>query len=228
MFAEHDVNEDWVFRGQTPDKPLLPRIARENSSNDLASREKKLLEEFGRRIAAFGLGQIKSEWELISLAQHYGGPTRLLDWSRSALTALWFSVKDEMPKGQASSPLWMLHLKSGDFESVDTSSPFKGGATKFVEPAHVSTRLLAQESVFSVHRYSDSSGKFVAMERNKIYRERMVKIEIGRAHRSKIEAQLKILGVHAATTFPDLFGLAEFLSKKYKFDSNSVELERRS
>lgn len=38
-------------------------------------------------------------WSVIALAQHYGVPTRLLDWSRSAWTAAYFAVADAAVHG---------------------------------------------------------------------------------------------------------------------------------
>lgn len=48
------------------------------------------------------------EWEWLFLMQHYGVPTRLLDWSESPLVALYFAVEDKSETRDKDGVLWCL------------------------------------------------------------------------------------------------------------------------
>lgn len=50
----------------------------------------------------------KNPWELFTLMQHHGLPTRLLDWSKSPLNALYFALTQEAEKN-TNRIVWILH-----------------------------------------------------------------------------------------------------------------------
>ena len=89
---EENVNRgnksDLLFRGQQKDEPLLPKLARLNLNGEIDNVEKLILEEFKKGILPLSEFKPEDEWDLLALAQHNGLPTRLLDWTFSALTAL--------------------------------------------------------------------------------------------------------------------------------------------
>jgi len=227
VLAALDLDDSWVFRGQGQEWSLLPKVVREQPGTDWASREEKMMSEFARRVSAF-LGNSTTEpWDLLALAQHHGVPTRLLDWSRGALTALWFAVREpKKPEWTTPSVVWALPLKNDDWLNTRESSakPYQLGGTRFIEPFHISPRIGAQDGVFSVHQFAKKADQFIALDKNTKFNSRLKKIEIPIKDREKIRARLRLLGVHAATLFPDIGGLAEYISEKYKFKSRVVNL----
>jgi hypothetical protein len=86
----HDGNFlDFVFRGQGADYPLIPKICRLKPKGDLLQVEKILLKEFKRSNPLLVQQQSPlNDWDYLTLGQHFGLPTRLLDWSNNALTGL--------------------------------------------------------------------------------------------------------------------------------------------
>ena len=64
--------------------------------------EDEIRSEFKRRAPQLMLGvQPNSDWERYFLMQHYGMPTRLLDWSEGALLALHFALMSNQRRSDA-------------------------------------------------------------------------------------------------------------------------------
>ena len=78
---------------------LRPKLYRggETDISKLFGFEEELRGEFKRRgwqlAPGLTLPVSEDEWGWYSLMQHYGAPTRLLDWSDGALTRLYFAVR---------------------------------------------------------------------------------------------------------------------------------------
>lgn len=87
-----DIGRDrslWVFRGLNRNYPLQNSLSRINSSP--TNIEAHLLRNF-RKYARAEHQSPDTFWYWISLAQHHGLPTRLLDWTFSPLLALHFAT----------------------------------------------------------------------------------------------------------------------------------------
>ena len=84
------------FRGHArAEYKLLPSLAR---NPDALSRESLLAKRFKQNAYTFIRIQPSTEWEWQFLMQHYGVPTRLLDWSEAPLVGAYFAVHDEDQK----------------------------------------------------------------------------------------------------------------------------------
>jgi len=94
------ANQRIYYRGESKKShDLLPSIGRKHSFGGMEikrfepNQEKNLLHRFRRNYYAHS-GKAISEWEALLLARHYGLPTRLLDWSASALASLFFACEN--------------------------------------------------------------------------------------------------------------------------------------
>jgi hypothetical protein len=95
------------FRGHSKSTfTLLPSLAR----NPIAiQRESLLAKRFKQNAYSFRQRPPADEWEWLFLMQHFGVPTRLLDWSETPLVGAYFAVHDDDPSHAASDGhIWAL------------------------------------------------------------------------------------------------------------------------
>ena len=114
------VSSKFLYRGMAHVSWLLqPGIFRnigeqyegwdENTRKYLTfSTELRILQHFRQEAAAY-VNQNRDESDIwwVELAQHYGVPTRFLDWSENPLVALYFACENNSQKEEA--VVWMLN-----------------------------------------------------------------------------------------------------------------------
>jgi hypothetical protein len=178
---------DFIFRGQSVDRPLLPKLGRVVPKGNRANIEQLMFKEFQRRSIALSDLRPQSDWDFLSLAQHHGLPTRLLDWTYSALAALFFAVAhptEELEPDDA--VVWLLKTNKEDFiDETTREKPFDKGGTRIFRPKLITRRIAVQGGVFTVHRLSDDD-TFVPVDNNKSFKSRLVKFAIPAANFSHI------------------------------------------
>jgi hypothetical protein len=80
---------EWYRGHSSADYKLLPSLAREPCD---VKAEQTLIKRFKQNAYPFLKMPPQDPWGWLFLMQHHEAPTRLLDWSDSPLTALWFAV----------------------------------------------------------------------------------------------------------------------------------------
>jgi FRG domain len=200
----------WLFRGQPIDKPLLPKLVRDRSHADAVSHESEMIETFKIRARPYLAGEKMSKMEWLSLAQHSGLATRLLDWSDNPLAGLWFAVR-ELPKEQEHGVLWMFSVSDEDRADVN-SNPYRGPRTQIFRPAHITPSIIAQGGYFTVHKYVAAEKRFVALEQNVKYKSRLQKLIVPTTCFASLRTELDVCGVNRAQLFPGLEGLASHIN----------------
>jgi hypothetical protein len=112
----------WIFRGQTasllPLETSLERACKnfERPVKEARKIEDQLLREFQRKYHHYAvhIPKTKNSLEWFSLMQHYGAPTRLLDFTYSIYVAAYFAL--ENAEGQCA--VWAINMKWAAEESA--------------------------------------------------------------------------------------------------------------
>ncbi len=233
-----DNNEEFLFRGQRRDLPLLPKLARIKLRGEIHDIEKLIIDEFRRTSLPLLEFHPDNDWDLLALAQHHGLPTRLLDWTYSALAALYFTVKEppspykDKENASRHGVVWLLKPKVEDFrKDTNEFGPLSNKNTKIFRPKVISKRISAQAGLFTVHKIKKNE-KVAKFENHKDFREKLIKIIVPPKHFPQIRHRLNMLGVNSAALFPDIDGLCSHLQWRYSFynDEEQIkkELKRRS
>jgi len=207
-----------LFRGQNIDKPLLPKLARLRLNGSIEKVEKLILSEFKRGVLPLSEFKPENEWDLLALAQHHGLPTRLLDWSYSALVALWFAVSEapikKDDKTNENGVVWILNAEVIDFRTDNTASPLSNKITKIYRSTVISRRISAQAGAFTVHKINEG-GRVIKFETNKRYGKKLTKVIIPSERFKILRKNLNILGINNSTIYPDLDGLCKHLERRF-------------
>ena len=176
------------------------------------------------RHASCPTGDDPSGW--LFLMQHYGLPTRLLDWSESPLVGLYFAV-EAGAADDADAALWalcptllnlyqlkrqaicmpgsqdLIHLCREAFVSSD-KSPDCRIISVLTEQSDI--RHMIQQSVFTIHGCGTPMGDLP--EANRF----LARIRIPAKAKSGFRQVLALFGISRAVLFPDLENLATELA----------------
>ncbi len=190
-----------VFRGVKSDSyKLIPKIGRYKKFQNIKSIEKEeshILRLFKEKSFPYLQYIPKNDWEWLAMGQHFGLPTRLLDWTRNPLVALYFSVQ----KYHNGDSLVYAYENKKYIEIMKHEDPFKRKTVGKFLPIHINPRITAQSAVFTIH--PNPLIPFVSSKIDKLI--------IKKEFRKKLKKILFKYGVHEACLFPGIDGAARYI-----------------
>jgi hypothetical protein len=209
-----DQQEYILFRGQNVDKSLMPMIGRDNllikHNHTRDETETILFNDFRQQAVPYlRPSEIIEEIDWLALARHHALPTRLLDWTKSPLIALWFAVFAPPPQGEKG-VVWMYSPKDSD-HAKEPVTPFAIDKIKVLMPRHTNRRLIAQLGAFTIHPFNKTALKYETLDLNPDFENDLVKFTIEANIFSNIRWELDRLGFNKGYLFPDLDGLCTYL-----------------
>lgn len=226
----------YVFRG-LPNKSFDLRTSLMRLGGDFATLEKHLLRNF-KKYGHDSFDTARPIWHWLTIAQHHGLPTRLLDWTYSPLVAMHFATAEigcanndgiiwkvnyhdsykQLPKKMSDClddqggnvfTVEMLTSLVKDLDSFDLLS--KKDFFIFFEPPSMDARIVNQHALFSIASNSNINMENILNEADIDCQAIIIPKEIKWEIRDKLDQS----NITERVLFPGLDGLSDWLKRHY-------------
>ena len=165
----------------------------------------------------------------LTLAQHYGLPTRLLDWTTSPLMALFFAVEDEKNEDDGCLwAMWPMRLNEAHALRPALVRPDEPIYNQIVDAAfdepvgtplgpmalatvarQIDVRMLVQQSAFTIH--SDGTDlRYISTPSVILH-----KYIVPAGDKKNLRALTRLFGLPRSLVFPELPGLSQELREQF-------------
>lgn len=216
-YVEHVLDNqrtqsDMIYRGHASvDWDLKPGIGRNNYSREL---EQKVFEQFKMKYYSYTSERPLTDMDVMFLAQHYGLPTRLLDWSYNPMIALYFACESHP---EVDGCIYTVSLR--EFLVVDSESDMNAPRTmkdimSMKKPMYVVPN-------YTDERYKNQSALFLLCNKpEKKFTSVPLTYVIKKEAKEQIIKDLALLGYDRTLVFPMLDSLCKDIKKRLGLEIN--------
>ena len=194
-------HSNFIYRGENSDKyELRSTFGRDQFTNPKNNQvqERAYFEDFKKQALPYLEFHPQNQLDWLSVAQHHCLHTRLLDWTKNPLVAIYFAVKGTT---KTDTVLYILDARKLD-KADDDTDPFKIDKDLIYYPKHLTRRIIAQAGLFTLHSKPVEIFNHSALE----------KIVIKDTCRVNIQVTLNTFNINQFSLFPSLEGLADTLT----------------
>jgi len=225
--------------------PSLYRHPTTTKAGDFLNLERQLITRFRQRSIPYHTRDLRDDWDALFFMQHYGVPTRLLDWTENPFTALHFALmtarRETTPARQRRYPgaaaVWVLNptawnqsalswLSYSGGPLVTGDDPLEGyvsSPTSSLSPlpvamygAHNSPRIVAQQGVFTI--FGEERKPMEALVRSgAVSSDALSVFVIPAGMIDSLRTALLRHGITESTVYPDLEGIARETKRMFGF-----------
>ena len=214
-------NISWIYRGESDmSRPIVPKAGRskyflseidEPAPEDLPPRDICRFNHWRQLAIAYEKNIPENDFECLAYAQHYGLATRLLDWSKNPLVALFFAVDSCSDKDGAVycySPRW--HIDSSISKLGELSS-----IAQFTPPPF-DQRILLQSGVLTYMPNPSEPLKPASIQNPNIltpdHGQDLVRFVVPSKAKHLLKQLLDDICINRKSLFPDIEGLSNFIN----------------
>jgi hypothetical protein len=198
----------YLFRGHSDfEWELFPKVGRNNFKKKInkSSNEQYLLDSWMRYASQLLTKQPVDIWDSLSLAQHHGLATRLLDWTKNPLIALFFATFEI--KSTKDSAVYILDFNDETLNTSKIIDPFMMTNSGIFYPKGLTSRVISQRGVFSISHDPIKPLELLLPQYS------FIKLRIKSESKEKMQKILEQYGINEFSIYQDLDNLSNYLNR---------------